>query len=96
MTDNQNPITDPLVILMPSGRRTRVPTGHSLLDAARQMGVEIESICGGRLTCGKCKVRLEEGVFQKHGITSDAGNLSSPSEAERLLLEKMELHRHID
>ncbi len=80
---------DPLVILMPSGRRGRVAPGTSLLDAARQMGVEIESICGGRLTCGKCKVRIEEGTFQKHGITSGKAHVSPPSAEERELLENM-------
>ncbi len=78
-----------MVIFMPSGRRGRVAPGQSLLDAARQMGVEIESICGGRLTCGKCKIRLEEGEFQKHGLSSTSANLSPPTEAEQDLLERM-------
>lgn len=65
-----------LVIFMPAGRRGRVPVGTSLLDAARQLGVEIESICGGRLTCAKCKVRIETGVFQKHGIHSRSEHVS--------------------
>ncbi len=80
---------DPLVILMPSGRRGRIAPGTSLLDAARQMGVEIESICGGRLTCGKCKVQIEEGTFQKHGITSGKAHVSPPSAEESELLENM-------
>lgn len=80
---------DPLVILMPSGRRGRVEPGTSLLDAARNMGVEIESICGGRLTCGKCKVRIEDGLFQKHGITSSQGHVSPPTQEEMELLQNM-------
>lgn len=80
---------DHLVILMPSGRRGRVETGHSLLEVARQLGVEIESICGGRLTCGKCKVRIESGDFQKHGIVSDPGSLSPPSDDEQRLLMRL-------
>jgi uncharacterized 2Fe-2S/4Fe-4S cluster protein (DUF4445 family) len=77
------------VILMPSGRRGRVAEGQSLLEAARQLGVEIESICAGRLTCGKCKVRLEQGEFQKHGILSAAAHASPPTEEERALLERL-------
>lgn len=77
------------VIFMPSGRRQAIENGLTLLDAARQMGVEIESICGGKLTCGKCKVRIEEGAFQKHGIVSGATHVSPPSEKEQLLLERM-------
>ncbi|GAB4426950.1 MAG: ASKHA domain-containing protein [Anaerolineae bacterium] len=53
------------------------------------MGVEIESICGGRLTCGKCKVQVEDGQFPKHGLTSSAEHLSPPSADELALLERM-------
>jgi len=93
MSDNNNRPSakeqQPLVIFMPSGRRGRVAPGQSLLDVARQMGVEIESICGGRLTCGKCKVRIEEGDFQKHGIQSTAKHLSPANEEEQWLLERI-------
>lgn len=61
---------------MPSGRRGQVPAGIDLLEAARRLGVEIESICGGRQTCGKCQVMVEEGRFPKHGLTSAADHLS--------------------
>ena len=84
-----HPPHDPLVILMPSGRRGRVAPGTSLLDAARNLGVEIESICGGRLTCGKCKVRIEDGIFQKHGIISGQGHVSPPTKEELELLQNM-------
>ncbi len=81
--------TDPLTIFMPSGRRSRVSEGTTLLDAARSMGVEIESICGGKLTCGKCKVKVEDGNFQKHGITSASANVSEKSDEEQALLDRM-------
>lgn len=74
------------VIFMPSGRRGQVPAGETLLDAARQLGVEIESICGGRLTCAKCRVRIEEGHFAKHGIDSTAAHVSPPDTREAGLL----------
>ena len=48
-----------------------------MLQAARELGLGIESICGGRLTCGKCKVRVEEGAYAKHGITSAADHLTA-------------------
>jgi uncharacterized 2Fe-2S/4Fe-4S cluster protein (DUF4445 family) len=82
-------MTSPQVIFMPSGRRGRVQQGESLLDAARQLGVEIESICAGRLTCGKCKVRVEEGHFPKHGIHSHPDHVTAPSPEECDMLEKM-------
>ena len=86
---NGDEVEKHLLILMPSGRRGWVKHGTPILEAARGMGVEIESICGGRLTCGKCRVNIEEGNFPKHGITSDAAHLSPPGEEERLLLGKM-------
>ncbi|MBW7885011.1 MAG: DUF4445 domain-containing protein [Caldilineaceae bacterium] len=74
---------------MPSGRRGRFPKGTTALQAARALGLGIESICGGRLTCGKCKVRAEEGEFPKHGIASSADHLSPPGDDERQLLASM-------
>ncbi|MBK9050023.1 MAG: DUF4445 domain-containing protein [Chloroflexi bacterium] len=74
---------------MPSGRRGRVPVGTSLLDTARQLGVEIESICGGRLTCGKCRIQVENGQFAKHGILSAESHLTAAAADEQALLAKM-------
>jgi uncharacterized 2Fe-2S/4Fe-4S cluster protein (DUF4445 family) len=79
----------PLVIFMPAGRRGRVPAGTTLLDAARHVGVEIESICGGRLTCGKCRVRVESGQFQKYGIASTPEHVTSPSQEEADFLRQL-------
>ncbi|HUN23147.1 MAG TPA: ASKHA domain-containing protein [Anaerolineales bacterium] len=77
------------VIFLPSGRRERFESGTTVLDAARQVGLGIESICGGKLTCGKCKVRVESGSFAKQAITSSPTHLSSPNEPESLLLTKL-------
>jgi uncharacterized 2Fe-2S/4Fe-4S cluster protein (DUF4445 family) len=78
-----------LVIFMPSGRRGRFPVGTPVLDAARELGVGIESICSGRLTCGKCKVRVEEGHFAKHGVVSAADHLAPAGSEEYALLHAM-------
>ena len=77
------------LIFMPSGRRGRVAEGTAVLDAARQLGVEIESICGGRLTCNKCRIQVQDGYFPKLGITSQADNLSAMTNDEAYLLEKL-------
>ncbi len=58
------------VIFQPSGRRGEVLKGISILEASRQLGVDIETLCGGRRICGKCTVRIEEGYFEKYGIHS--------------------------
>jgi uncharacterized 2Fe-2S/4Fe-4S cluster protein (DUF4445 family) len=71
-----------LVVFTPSGRRGRFPLGTPILAAARKLGVDIDSVCGGRAICGRCQVVLAEGEFAKHGITSEASHLSPPSVAE--------------
>ena len=51
----ENPDTDGfLVVFTPSGRRGRFPAGTPLLQAARALGVDIDSVCGGRSICGAC------------------------------------------
>ncbi|WP_232419440.1 ASKHA domain-containing protein [Paracoccus sp. N5] len=68
---------DPLVLFMPSGKRGRFPVGTSLLDAARQLGVHVESVCGGRASCGRCQVAVQEGRFAKFGIISSCDHVSA-------------------
>ena len=52
---------DALVVFTPSGKRGRFPIGTPLLQAARTLGVDIDSVCGGRAICGRCQV-LVSGV----------------------------------
>ncbi len=77
------PPRDALVVFAPSGLRARFPVGGSLLDAARSLGVDIDSVCGGRGMCGRCQVTVATGDFPKYGIVSRRANLSPPAEAER-------------
>jgi uncharacterized 2Fe-2S/4Fe-4S cluster protein (DUF4445 family) len=74
--------TDPLVVFSPSGKRGRFPKGTPVLQAARSLGVDIDSVCGGRALCGRCQVTVAEGELPKHGIVSRAENLSPTGEAE--------------
>jgi uncharacterized 2Fe-2S/4Fe-4S cluster protein (DUF4445 family) len=69
-------MTDPLVLFMPSGKRGRFPVGTPILDAARQLGVYVESVCGGRATCGRCQIEVQEGHFAKHKIVSALDHIS--------------------
>src|SRR5688572_19348299 len=75
---------DVQVIFTPSGRRGRVTPGTTVLDAARALGVDIDSVCGGRGICGRCAVTPGFGSFAKHGITSAPDHLSAqgPLEAD--------------
>ena len=60
---------DPLVIFTPSGKRGRFPQGTPVLQAARQLGVDLDSVCGGRGICSKCQISPAYGEFPKHGLT---------------------------
>jgi uncharacterized 2Fe-2S/4Fe-4S cluster protein (DUF4445 family) len=82
---------DALVLFMPSGRRGRFPLGMPVLDAARELGVYIESVCGGRGLCGRCQVEVAEGQFAKHNITSASDHLSAFSETEQRYASKRSL-----
>jgi uncharacterized 2Fe-2S/4Fe-4S cluster protein (DUF4445 family) len=65
------------IIFQPSGRRGEVPIGLTLIEASRKLGVDIEALCGEKKVCGKCKVRIEEGRFEKYGIESKQSNVSA-------------------
>ncbi len=83
---NKNPAAVSVVFL-PSGRRGKFSTGITLLDAARQLGEPIESICGGHVACGKCQVQIETGQFPKLGIVSGSDHVTPLTEAEQVWLK---------
>ena len=70
------------IILQPSGRRGQVEEGMSVRSAARELGVEIESICAENATCGKCMVLIEEGRFEKYNTDSKREHLSPVTNEE--------------
>lgn len=76
------------VILQPSGRRGQVDEGMSVRAAARELGVEIESICAENATCGKCMVLVEEGRFEKYNIDSKRDHLSPVGVEEHAYLTR--------
>ncbi len=81
----------PLVLFMPSGKRGHFPVGTPVLEAARQLGVYVESVCGGRATCGRCQVSVQEGNFAKHKIVSSNDHLSPIGPKERRYAEVRDL-----
>jgi len=85
--------SDALVVFTPSGKRGRFPLGTPLLQAARQLGVDIDSVCGGRGICGRCKVLVSEGEFAKYGIRSYGNHLAPLSEPEQRFAKKEELEK---
>ena len=73
----------PAAVFMPSGRRGHFPAGTTVLEAARSLGVDLDSVCGGRGICGHCQVEPAFGEFAKHAITARPESLSprGPTEA---------------
>ncbi len=71
-----------LVVFTPSGKRGQFPIGTSILDAARSLGVDLDTVCGGRGLCGRCQVQCPVGEFPKHNIVSRAEHLSDSTKVE--------------
>ena len=72
----------PRIVFTPTGLSGDVDTGVSVLDAARRLGVDLDSVCGGRGICGRCQVSATEGSFAKWAITSRPGALTAIGETE--------------
>ena len=79
---------DALVVFTPSGKRGRFELGTTLLSAARSLGVDIDSVCGGRALCTRCQVLIAEGEFAKHHVRSSAQNLSAMALPEQRLADR--------
>lgn len=79
---------DAKIVFLPSGRRGVFPHGTPLLDAARSIGVDVDSVCGGRGLCGRCRVICAVGDFSKHAIHSRAEHLSAPGDVEKRFGER--------
>jgi len=75
--------TDPLVIFTPSGKRGHFPVGTPILTAARRLGVDLDSVCGGRGICSKCQITPGFGSFPKHGVTVATNALSDWNAVEQ-------------
>lgn len=81
------------IVFQPSGRRGEVPAGKTVLAAAQELGVGIEASCGGKGVCGKCRIIVEEGRFEKLGLVSGATHVSERGETEEKFFTDDELSR---
>lgn len=79
------------VIFQPSGRRGKIQAGKTILEASRELGVDIESVCGSSQVCGKCKVKVEEGYFEKFGIESRLSHLSPLTKQEQKYMKPKDI-----
>jgi uncharacterized 2Fe-2S/4Fe-4S cluster protein (DUF4445 family) len=70
------------VVFTPSGLEGKVAAGTSVLEAARQLGADLDTVCGGRGICGRCQITPSVGRFAKWGIDATADALSAPAAIE--------------
>ncbi len=80
--------SDPLVIFTPSGKRGNFPVGTPILTAARQLGVDLDSVCGGRGICSKCQITPSYGSFSKHKVEVKPDALSEWNQVEQRYQDK--------
>ena len=71
-----------LVVFTPSGHRDYFENGSTLLEAARKLGVDLDSVCGGRGICGRCQIEPAFGEFAKHKINAHEENIGAPGDLE--------------
>ncbi|KII18012.1 ASKHA domain-containing protein [Phaeobacter sp. S60] len=83
-----DPASHPLVVFTPSGKRGRFPIGTPVLTAARQLGVDLDSVCGGRGICSKCQITPSYGEFSKHGVTVADDALTEWNKVEQRYKDK--------
>ena len=83
------------VVFTPSGKRGAIALGTSVLQAAQQLGVDLDSVCGGRGICGKCACEPGFGEFAKHQLHTDESHLSAPSASEQRYRAKRQLAPHL-
>lgn len=70
------------IVFTPSGLSGTVEHGTTVLEAARVLGVDLDTVCGGRGICGRCQVLPGEGSFAKWGITVEPDALGAPAAIE--------------
>ncbi len=70
------------IVFTPSGLEGTVDDGATVLDAARALGVDIDSVCGGRGICGRCQVIPTVGSFPKWDLDVSAGSISAAGSTE--------------
>ncbi|MBN2759046.1 MAG: DUF4445 domain-containing protein [Rhodobacteraceae bacterium] len=81
-------MSDALVIFTPSGKRGRFALGTPVLTAARHLGVDLDSVCGGRGICSKCQITPGFGDFPKHGVQVAPDALSGWNAVEQRYKDK--------
>ena len=85
-TDRDDVAAPHRVVFTPSGLSGTVEHGVSVLAAARRLGVDLDSVCGGRGICGRCQIEPATGRFDKWAIAAEEGHLSPSGKVEETYL----------
>lgn len=80
MADNTKRI---LVDFEPISRRVALEVDKTIYELLTKLGVQIRSLCGGKGTCGKCKILIQD----------NTEHLIHPSESEIKLVGKEEIEK---
>ena len=70
------------VTFLPEGRQATVEHGQSVFEAGKQIGEYIPTDCGGKGTCGRCRVRVE-------------GEARPPTYVEKAFIPREELAQNV-
>jgi uncharacterized 2Fe-2S/4Fe-4S cluster protein (DUF4445 family) len=81
-------LSDPLIVFTPSGQRGHIAEGTSLLAAARKLGVDLDSVCGGRGICGRCQIEVAQGQFAKRKVVSTLDHVTPWNDVEQRYIDK--------
>ena len=73
---------DHRVVFSPSGLSGSVEHGTTVLEAARRLGVDLDTVCGGRGICGRCQVTASPGAFATWALVTTADALGPPTSLE--------------
>lgn len=74
-------MSDRKIIFHPEEKTILADENDTILEASRKAGVVIEAACGGRGTCGKCRVGILHG--ERELLTEAEENFLSPSDEEK-------------
>jgi uncharacterized 2Fe-2S/4Fe-4S cluster protein (DUF4445 family) len=83
-----------IIEFQPSGLRLILDEPTTLLDAARQAGVMLRAECGGKGTCGKCRIKILSDLADYPASQTEDFHLGKEaiSEGYRLACETIILH----
>ncbi|MEJ7723826.1 MAG: hypothetical protein WKF64_05930, partial [Ilumatobacteraceae bacterium] len=63
------------IVFTPTGLEGKVADGTTVLEAARMLGADLDTVCGGRGICGRCQITPGIGRFAKWAIEATPGAL---------------------